>query len=91
MAIQVRDAGSNLENLASSKTLQCLCAGGKVVSVGKTKDALRDGWIKNNRKKIIEIDCGSKVVLPDLSIRNPSGFYFSAARGLRASNRRRHI
>jgi len=41
-----------------------LCLGGKIVSVGTTKDALRDPWLKKNRKKIIEIDCGGRVVLP---------------------------
>ena len=41
-----------------------LCLGGKIVSVGTTKDALRDPWLKNNRKKFIEIDCGGRVVLP---------------------------
>jgi len=41
-----------------------LCIGGKLVSVGKTKDALRDPWLKKNRRKIIEIDCAGKVVLP---------------------------
>ena len=29
-----------------------------------TKDALRDPWIRKNRKKIIEIDCAGQVVLP---------------------------
>jgi imidazolonepropionase len=32
--------------------------------VGTTKDALRDPWIKKNRKNITEIDCTNKVVLP---------------------------
>lgn len=41
-----------------------LCAGGKIVSAGATKDALRDPWIKKNRKKIQEIDCAGRVVLP---------------------------
>ena len=38
--------------------------GGKIVSVGTTKDALRDPWLKKNRRKVREIDCASKVVLP---------------------------
>ena len=37
---------------------------GKIVSVGKNKEALRDPWIGNNRRKIIEIDCEGQVVLP---------------------------
>jgi len=41
-----------------------LCVGGKIVSVGTTKDALRDPWLKKDRKKILEIDCAGKVVLP---------------------------
>jgi len=41
-----------------------LCVGGKIVSVGTTKDALRDPWLKKNRKKVAEIDCTGKVVLP---------------------------
>src|SRR6201999_2335776 len=41
-----------------------LCIGGKIVSAGTTKNALRDPWIKKNRTKITEIDCSGKVVLP---------------------------
>ena len=41
-----------------------LCVGGKVVSVGTTKDALRDPWLKKNRKKVTEFDCAGKVVAP---------------------------
>jgi imidazolonepropionase len=41
-----------------------LCVGGKIVSVGSTQDALRDPWLKKNRKEILEIDCAGKVVLP---------------------------
>lgn len=41
-----------------------LCLGGKIVSVGSTKDALRDSWLKKNRKTITEIDCRGRVVLP---------------------------
>jgi imidazolonepropionase len=41
-----------------------LCISGRIVSVGSSKDALRDPWLKKNRKKVIEIDCGGRVVLP---------------------------
>ena len=41
-----------------------LCSAGKIVAVGKSKDALRDPWLKKNRRSIAEIDCGGKVVLP---------------------------
>jgi imidazolonepropionase len=41
-----------------------LCVGGKIISIGRTKDALRDPWIKTNRKQILEVDCEGQVVLP---------------------------
>lgn len=41
-----------------------LCLAGKIISVGKTRDAMRDPWLKKNRKKVIEIDCEGQVVLP---------------------------
>jgi len=41
-----------------------LCVGGKIVSAGKTRDALGDTWIRKHRKRIAEIDCAGKVVLP---------------------------
>ena len=56
-ATQLRELGV-IENAA------VLCVGGKIVSIGTTKDALRDPWLKKNRKKITEIDCAGKVVLP---------------------------
>jgi imidazolonepropionase len=56
--------GSDLRELSIVHDAAVLCVGGKIVSVGKTKDALRDPWLKKNRKKVTEIDCGGKVVLP---------------------------
>jgi imidazolonepropionase len=53
-----------LRELGIVEDAAVLCSGGKIVSVGKTKDALRDPWIKKNRKKIAEIDCRGKVVVP---------------------------
>jgi imidazolonepropionase len=41
-----------------------LCLGGKIVSVGKTSQALRDPWRTKNRNRIVEIDCQGRVVLP---------------------------
>jgi imidazolonepropionase len=41
-----------------------LCLGGKIVSVGTIRDALRDPWLKKNRRKVTEIDCAGKVVIP---------------------------
>jgi imidazolonepropionase len=56
--------GRELNELGIIEDGAVLCIGGKIVSVGKTKDALRDSWFKENRKKIVEIDCGGQVVLP---------------------------
>jgi imidazolonepropionase len=56
--------GPDLKELGVIEDAAVLCLGGKIVSVGKTKDALRDPWLKKTRKKVIEIDCARKVVLP---------------------------
>ncbi len=56
--------GAELKELGIIKGGAVLCLGGKIVSVGTTKDALRDPWLKKNRKKVTEIDCAGKVVLP---------------------------
>ncbi len=56
--------GPELKELGIIEDAAVLCLVGKIVSVGKTKDALRDPWLKNNWRKITEIDCAGKVVLP---------------------------
>jgi imidazolonepropionase len=56
--------GAALRDLGIIDGGTVLCVGGKIVSVGKTKDGLRDLWVKKNRKRILEIDCAGKVVLP---------------------------
>jgi len=55
-------SGVELKEIGIIEDGAVLCAGGKVVSVGKTKDALRDGWVRKN--KVVEFDCRGKVVLP---------------------------
>jgi imidazolonepropionase len=56
--------GTQLNELAIIEDAAVLCLGGKIVSVGKSKDALRDSWLGKNRKTIVEIDCERQVVLP---------------------------
>ena len=56
--------GPDLKELGIIKDGAVLCSGGKIVFACKTKDALRDPWLKRNRKKIVEIDCAGQVVLP---------------------------
>src|SRR6202171_5920104 len=56
--------GPSLSDLSIIEDAAVLCLGGKIVSVGTTKNALRDPWLKKNRKRVTEIDCGGRVVLP---------------------------
>ena len=56
--------GPELRELGILEDGAVLCLGGKIVSVGTTKDALRDPWLKKNRKRVLEIDCAGQVVLP---------------------------
>jgi imidazolonepropionase len=55
---------SDLKELDIIESGAVLCLGGKIVSVGTTKEALLDPWLKKNRKRVLEIDCAGKVVLP---------------------------
>jgi imidazolonepropionase len=56
--------GAQLRELGIIEDAAVLCVGGKIVSVGRSKDALRDPWLKKNRKRVIEVDCEGQVVLP---------------------------
>src|SRR5258708_12685571 len=56
--------GTSLSDLGIIQDAAVLCLAGKIVSVGTTKDALRDPWLKKNRKGVTEIDCSGRVVLP---------------------------
>jgi imidazolonepropionase len=56
--------GLELGELGIVEDAAVLCLGGKIVSVGKSKEALRDSWLKKNRKRVIEIDCEGQIVLP---------------------------
>jgi imidazolonepropionase len=56
--------GAALRELGIIEDGAVLSVGGKIVSVGKTKDALHDSWVKKHKKRIHEIDCRGKVVIP---------------------------
>src|SRR5581483_4029484 len=61
--------GRRLRELAIIEDAAILCAGGKIISVGKRAEAQRDSWIAQHRragrsKAIREIDCGGGVMLP---------------------------
>lgn len=55
--------GAQLRELGIIEDAAVLCGGGKIISVGKTRDALRDPVVKRARN-LREIDCSGKVVLP---------------------------
>ena len=71
--------GPALKELSIINGGAVLCFAGKIVSVGTTKEALRDLWLKKNRKTVTEIDCAGKVVLP--------GFVDSHTQGVQANER----
>lgn len=56
--------GAALKELGIIEDAAVLFVGGKIVSVGQTKGALRDLWLTKNRKCVTEIDCERRVVLP---------------------------
>jgi imidazolonepropionase len=56
--------GAELREVGVLKGAAVLCVGGKIVSVGSTKDAMRDPWLKKNRKQVLEVDCEKQIVLP---------------------------
>lgn len=61
---QAARSGGALRELGVVPQAAVLCVAGKITSTGKTRDALKDPWIKNNRSRLTEIDCGGRVVLP---------------------------
>jgi imidazolonepropionase len=56
--------GTALSDLGMIEDAAVLCQAGKIVSVGKARDAVRDPWYRKNKKTIREIDCRGMVVLP---------------------------
>jgi imidazolonepropionase len=56
--------GPSLSELGIIEDAAVLCLGGKIISIGTTKEALKDPWLKKNRKRVTEIDCRGQVVLP---------------------------
>jgi imidazolonepropionase len=56
--------GRHLKELGIIEYGAVLCVGGKVVSVGTSREASRDRWIKKNRNRLVEIDCVGRVALP---------------------------
>jgi imidazolonepropionase len=56
--------GRELVEIGLMEDAAVFCHGGRIVSVGRRRDAERDDWLKSHRKKVQEIDCRGGVVLP---------------------------
>lgn len=56
--------GAQLGELGILDNAAVLCVGGRIVTVGSTRDALRDRWVKVHKRNVRELDCRGKVVLP---------------------------
>jgi imidazolonepropionase len=56
--------GRELGEVGLLEDAAVLCHGGKIVCLGKRRDAERDSWLKSHKKKVEEIDCRGGVVLP---------------------------
>lgn len=56
--------GAALNDVTLVENAAVLCGGGKIISLGPQRDVFRDSWIRSNGKKIVELDCRGRVVLP---------------------------
>ncbi len=56
--------GPELNDVGIVEDAAVLCAHGEILAAGKQRDVLRHPFLKKNKKKTIEHDCGGKVVLP---------------------------
>jgi imidazolonepropionase len=58
--------GRNLLDIGLIKDAAVLCGGGKILVAGPQRELLRDPWLRSNRKKVKELDCHGRVVIPGL-------------------------
>jgi len=58
--------GRALNEIGIVKNAAVLCGGGKILAAGPQRELLRDPWLRTNRRKVQELDCKGKVVLPGL-------------------------
>jgi imidazolonepropionase len=56
--------GAALNEIGLIANAAVLCGGGKIIAAGPQREILRDQWIKKNKRKLTEIDCKGRVVLP---------------------------
>jgi imidazolonepropionase len=58
--------GRDLQEIGLIKDAAVLCGGGKILAAGPQRELLRDPWLRSNRKKVNELDCQGRVVVPGL-------------------------
>src|SRR4051812_24175855 len=56
--------GADLNEIGLISDGAVLCSGGRIVVAGKQREILRHPWLKKHKRKIKEIDCSNKTVLP---------------------------
>jgi imidazolonepropionase len=58
--------GAALAEIGLIQNAAVLCGGGKILAAGPQRELLRDPWLRTNRKKVKELDCQNRVVIPGL-------------------------
>ncbi|MEO5937054.1 MAG: imidazolonepropionase [Terriglobales bacterium] len=71
--------GQDLADVGLVRDAAVLCAGGRIVAAGPQRELLRSAWFKKNKKKLREIDCAGKIVLPGF-VDSHTHLIFSAPR-----------
>jgi imidazolonepropionase len=58
--------GRDLQEIGLIEDAAVLSGGGKILAAGPQRELLRDPWLRTNRKKVKELDCRGRVVIPGL-------------------------
>jgi imidazolonepropionase len=58
--------GSALGEIGLIEDAAVLCSGGKILATGPKGAVLRDPWLRKNKRKVQELDCRGRVVVPGL-------------------------
>ncbi len=58
--------GPALKDIGIIENAAVLCGGGKIIAAGLQRELLRHLWLKTHKRKVEEIDCQGRVVLPGL-------------------------